>query len=292
MSRSLTAPVPLGELLLQLLSTSPLNIRGSWHHYRCISCDDQSGHMGINVENGAVKCVRCGFSSRVPVEGDAIRPRSFTGYKPPIDMDALYSYHCGTDTDRKIRQYVESRGVPTSGQNYGWAVGRGELYGKLVLPQYDAQGRVVAAQYRSIDTKRYRSMFKREPRLDFGPQWMDVPRRSLILVEGPFDCLRVRHIMQRWVSALCGSTLHPAVLRDINECEGLDTIVVMLDRESTAARAAIGAGLRALTRTHVQDIRVCRYDSLDGRDPATMSRSEMWMALSGTARMGSRSSET
>lgn len=34
--------------------------RGNWVHFKCMYCDDPSYHLGVNVDTGAVHCIRCG----------------------------------------------------------------------------------------------------------------------------------------------------------------------------------------------------------------------------------------
>jgi len=222
------------QKLEELAGTVSTKISGDWHHYQCFMCADTSQHLGINVENGAVKCLRCGFKwSMNKKQGhDA---KVIVGIDP--DLFTFESHPDYEYSDSMVRNYLSGRGV--IGKT-GWAYGRGKIAGLPVFPSVNHRGEVNYIQWRYIGegNQRYRSVKHTIPRFDFYPilQPNVRERQTIILVEGPVDAHVVRAETGTWCSTMYGTNPGTHYLRDLCvavEMYDVNRVLLMLDNDNT-----------------------------------------------------------
>ena len=268
----------LHRSVLLKLDTPSDRVRGPWHHYKCVACPDPSLHMGINVETGQVKCLRCGFKSNVRV-GNGIR-RHKKVPKTLVDHPNLSSFtevKGNTSLDALVYKYMSGRGIKEVG--YGWRYGRKDIVGHVVFPCVGHDGNVRYAQWRrpgpgfrymGTPTKPCLDHYSFYNLLDFVPPEI---RNLMVLVEGPVDALSIRKKTGALCSPMYGISVRLLCLDLIMTARlhGIDKVLLMLDAESGYERKSKMI-CRVLRRTGL-GVSYVKWELVNGQDPAEMSSS-------------------
>ena len=162
----------------------------------------------------------------------------------------------------------------------GYCVSKGMFSGRFVFPLHDAQGELVGYAGRSLDGSEPKYLFpsaekgfhKRYLLWNFHREVQEMgPNAEVVVVEGFFDCLRVKEVGYP-CTALLGSQL-------TREQEDLlathfQHVILLLDRDE-AGRAATDECLRRLGRR----VFVKAHELPDGEQPDTLSREDLVMLL-------------
>jgi len=198
-----------------------------WHHFNCPFCDDKSAHLGINVETGAVKCLRCGFRHCI-----GKRDKSKKDSIAPVYQGTFSLAMTNEEIDKEVELYMSGRGVRSQ---CGWGYGRGEKMGHVAFPSYGIDGVVRYCQWRNIkNTKRgYVSLKGAQPRLDCWP-FQHFGRGVLILTEGPIDAMKIRSLFNMWASPTYGAQFKKYIAQDVVRLQHEDKIngvIILYDND-------------------------------------------------------------
>jgi len=149
--------------------------------------------------------------------------------------------------------YLAARGIEqrtATGFGVGFYRGPGVFCGRLVIPIHNQRGELVAYCGRALDGS--------EPRYRFPPGFAKseilfnlhraaaTGERTVVLVEGFFDCMKVYQAGTRAVVALMGAALYPSQQRAL--LERFRRVILMLDGDSAGQRAT--GTITARLRTH------------------------------------------
>ena len=150
----------------------------------------------------------------------------------------------------------------------GFYGGPGLLSGRIVIPIRNARGQRVAYAGRAVDG--------REPKyklpVGFRKAWevFNLDRaaatgnKSVIVVEGYFDCLRVHRARLPWVVALMGSCL--SAEQENALLERFDRVILLLDGDAAGRAASRAIAARLSGRCLVVEFQVP-----DGTQPDQLS---------------------
>lgn len=261
------------ETLIELAGAPSSKVSGNWHHYQCFMCDDHSKHLGINVETGAVRCLRCGFKFSLEhgkakdpiIHNEAIDQDQCSLERETVKTEPFYLY------DRAIYRYMLGRGVV---RQTGWGYGRGGLMAKLVFPCYSKDDRINYIQWRSGFTPadRYRSHKMTVPRFDHYPMIHMSPafRDLIILTEGPMDAHVVRSNTGLWCSPMYGTNPGHFFLDDLKKAydrHGIKRLFIMLDNDNTG-RTRTQFYSHLMKSVYGMNTIVIETRFWDGKDPA------------------------
>jgi DNA primase len=148
--------------------------------------------------------------------------------------------------------YLARRGIDTvtaAEFGVGFYAGPGLLHGRIVIPIANGQGQTVAYAGRSPDNAlpKYKlpAGFRKASELFNLARAVATASRTVIVVEGYFDCMRVHQAGFPWVVALMGSSLSDAQQNLL--WRHFDRVWLMLDgdRAGRAASQAIAPRLAA-----------------------------------------------
>lgn len=154
--------------------------------------------------------------------------------------------------------YLAHRGIdPTTASEFGVGLypGPGLMSGRIVIPIRNAHGQLVAYAGRAPDGRppKYKlpAGFRKARELFNLQRAVVTGSKTVILVEGYFDCMRVHQAGFPWVVALMGSSLSAA--QESALLHQFDRIVLMLDGDPAghAASEAIAARLSGYCLVHV-----------------------------------------
>ncbi len=167
--------------------------------------------------------------------------------------------------------YLAQRGIARAAAvefGVGFYAGPGLQSGRIVIPIGNAQGETVAYAGRALDGRlpKYKlpAGFRKSLELFNLRRAAATGSKSVIVVEGYFDCLRVHQAGLPWVLALMGSSL--SAEQENALLEHFDRIVLLLDGDA-AGRAAS----RALAGRLSERCRVAVVLVPDGAQPDQLS---------------------
>lgn len=173
-------------------------------------------------------------------KGQLVREKE--GCNPPLPFALTGVQHS--------HPYLAQRGIDAATAvefGVGFYAGPGLLSGRIVIPIHNEGGQIVAYAGRALDG--VLPKYKLPAGFRKGLEFFNLQRatatgsKTVVLVEGYFDCLRVHQAGFPWVVALMGSSLsveqERALLRHFNR------VVLMLDGDAAgrAARQAIATRL-------------------------------------------------
>lgn len=260
------------KILLDLIEQGdPARISATgWHHYKCPFCPDTSAHLGINMDTGAVKCLRCNFSTRMKLSTRVPEKKKF----PVSEYVSLFSTEVRNPAlDGAIRLYMEKRNILSQ---CGWGFGRGNMAGKVAFPAYDQDGVVRYCQWRGTgDSERYMSMHGSTPRLDYWPFQLSGPG-ILILTEGPIDAHRIRSSFSMWASPLYGVGRKERIFEDIAKgyAQGAILRVVVLFDGDEAGHLMVGSTVHTLKYVYGVN-KIAGGTVVEGSDPASVAEEHL-----------------
>jgi DNA primase len=159
----------------------------------------------------------------------------------------------------------------------GFYAGPGLLSGRIVIPIANAHGETVAYAGRALDG----SLPKYKLPAGFRKGWelfnlhhASAPgSKTVIVVEGYFDCLRVHQAGLPWVVALLGSSL--SAEQEAALLERFDRVILLLDGDAAGRAASRTIALRLSERCLVAVVSVP-----DGAQPDQLSRAAIQQLVS------------
>jgi DNA primase len=141
-------------------------------------------------------------------------------------------------------RYLAQRGIDAgTAMEFGVGLypGPGLMSGRIVIPIHNQRGQLVAYAGRAPDGRppKYKlpAGFRKALELFNLPRAVATGNRTVILVEGYFDCIRVHQAGFPWVVALMGSSLS-AAQESALLLGHFDRVVVMLDGDATGRGAS------------------------------------------------------
>jgi DNA primase len=175
--------------------------------------------------------------------------------------------------------YLAARGIDTvTAQEFGigFYSGPGIFSGQLVIPIHNECGELVAYCGRAVDNiqPRYRfpAGFAKSQVLFNFHRAGAAAKSVVVVVEGFFDCLRLRQAGVRSVVALMGSALYPSQQRIL--LQRFQRVILMLDGDAAGRRAT--AEMVARLRNHCL---VQAVDLPEGMQPDQMSTEQIRQIL-------------
>ena len=221
--------------------------------FQCFACQARG-----NVLDFVAAMEKC------PIREAALRLQQWFGMTAPVGTPGARWYAAAADMQKRelVRKkegnnaplrfaltgvernhpYLAQRGIDSATASefgVGLYPGPGLMSGRIVIPIRNASGQLVAYAGRAPDGRlpKYKlpAGFRKALEL-FNRQRATVTgSKTVILVEGYFDCMRVHQAGFPWVVALMGSSL--SVVQESALLNHFDRIVLMLDGDA-AGRAA------------------------------------------------------
>jgi DNA primase len=175
--------------------------------------------------------------------------------------------------------YLAQRGIdPATAAEFGvgFYPGPGLMRGRIVIPIRNRHGQLVAYAGRALDDRqpKYKlpAGFRKALELFNLPRAMAAGSKTVIVVEGYFDCMRVHQAGFPKVVALMGSSLSAAQESDLL-CH-FERIALMLDGDAAGRTGSEAIAVRLPGRRLEQLVRIP-----DGSQPDQLSRSTIWQLL-------------
>jgi DNA primase len=202
-----------------------------------------------------------GSARRSVRKGELVREKE--GRNPPLPFVLTGVDH--------FHPYLVERGIdPATAVVFGvgFYAGSGLLSGRVVIPIANARGQIVAYAGRALDD----SLPKYKLPAGFRKAWelfnlhraVATGSKTVIVVEGYFDCLRVHRAGLPWVVALMGSSLSAeqenALLR------AFDHVALLLDGDAAGRAASRAIAARLSRRCWVAEVQMP-----DGAQPDQLS---------------------
>ena len=148
--------------------------------------------------------------------------------------------------------YLTERGVnPEVARHFGLGYdrGKGSMAGRIVIPIHDENGLLVAYAGRSIDQTEPRYRFParfRKSLVLFNLHRAAAADKSVIVVEGFFDCLRVHEAGLPGVVALMGCSL--SIRQEELLCERFQEVTLFLDGDNAGRTAGAAIAQRLVSK--------------------------------------------
>ena len=175
--------------------------------------------------------------------------------------------------------YLAQRGIgPLTATEFGvgFYPGPGLMSGRIVIPIRNSHGQLVAYAGRALDSRppKYKlpAGFRKSLELFNLQRALATYGKTVILVEGYFDCMRVHRAGFPSAVALMGSSL--SVVQESTLLRHFERIVLMLDGDSAGHVASQAIAARLTDRCSVQVVRVP-----DGKQPDQLSSSTIRQLL-------------
>jgi DNA primase len=250
--------------------------------FHCFAC--QAGGNVLNFVAAMEQCsirqaavwLQRWFSVGAPGEGRNVRNgelvRKKEGRNPPLPFVLTGVDHA--------HPYLVERGIdPATAVEFGvgFYARSGLLSGRVVIPIANARGQTVAYAGRAPDD----SLPKYKLPAGFRKAWelFNLHRaaatgsKTVIVVEGYFDCLRVHRAGLPWVVALMGSSL--SAEQENALLAAFDRVVLLLDADATGRAASRVIATRLSRRCWVAEVQVP-----DGTQPDQLSLEAIQQLLS------------
>jgi len=175
--------------------------------------------------------------------------------------------------------YLAQRGIdPAIATEFGvgFYPGPGLMSGRIVIPIRNLHGQLVAYAGRALDDRppKYKVPvgFRKALELFNLQRVMVAGGKTVIVVEGYFDCMRVHQAGFPWVVALMGCSL--SAPQESGLLHHFERIVLMLDGDAAGRKASEGIATRLSRWRSVQVVRVP-----DGSQPDQLSSSTIRQLL-------------
>lgn len=250
--------------------------------FHCFAC--QAGGNVLNFVAAMEQCsirqaavwLQRWFSVGAPGEGRNVRNgelvRKKEGRNPPLPFVLTGVDHA--------HPYLVERGIdPATAVEFGvgFYARSGLLSGRVVIPIANARGQTVAYAGRAPDD----SLPKYKLPAGFRKAWelFNLHRaaatgsKTVIVVEGYFDCLRVHRAGLPWVVALMGSSL--SAEQENALLAAFDRVVLLLDGDAAGRAASRAIAARLSRRCWVAEVQVP-----DGAQPDQLSLAAIQQLLS------------
>lgn len=169
--------------------------------------------------------------------------------------------------------YLAQRGIdPATAAAFGvgFYPGPGLMSGRVVIPIHNLHGQLVAYAGRALDDRppKYKlpAGFRKALEVFNLQRAVSTGGKTVIVVEGYFDCMRVHQAGFPWVVALMGSCF--STVQQTNLLRHFERIVLMLDGDATGRGASQAIAARLSGCCSVEVVRVP-----DGYQPDQLSSS-------------------
>ena len=241
--------------------------------FHCFAC--QAGGNVLNFVAAMEKCsirqaalrLQRWFSVGAPGEGRSVRKgelvREKEGRNPPLPFVLT-----GVDHSHP---YLVERGIdPATAVEFGvgFYAGPGLLSGRVVIPIANARGQTVAYAGRALGNSppKYKlpTGFRKAWELFNLHRAAATGSKTVIVVEGYFDCLRVHRAGLPWVVALMGSSL--SAEQENALLAAFERVALLLDGDAAGRAASRAIATRLSRRCWVAEIQVP-----DGAQPDQLS---------------------
>lgn len=246
--------------------------------FDCPYCEDEGKHLYVNVRKGVYHCFRCGVSGRTNLKSREIEKFHLISSETKLEARArtellkLPHAHKDLITPTALK-YLVKRGIKESDVEK-WRIycasPNSKYFGRLIIPYRPYQGYCryfVARAYTSLPWPKYLNPSGGRDILFFSPAYdPDDPLQlwgldELVLVEGPFDCIKAGRYGP--AAALLGKTLRPEQAHLI--VSSFSKVYVLLDNEGTKTKIN-SLELKDLLSVHVEvEILTCPL-----KDPGEM----------------------
>ncbi len=251
--------------------------------FHCFACQASGNVLDFvaamekcSIRQAALRLQRW-FSVGAPNESAAGRPlgparrsvrkgqlvREKEGRNPPLPFALT-----GVDP---THPYLVERGIDRATAvefGVGWYAGPGLLNGRIVIPIANARGQTVAYAGRALDDglPKYKlpAGFRKAWELFNRHRAAATGSKTVIVVEGYFDCLRVHRAGLPWVVALMGSSL--SAEQENALLEPFDRVILLLDGDATGRVASRAIAVQLSKRCLVVEVQVP-----DGAQPDQLS---------------------
>ena len=257
------------------------------HAFHCFACQASGNVLDFvaameqcSIHQAALRLQRW-FSLSAPGEGRPLGPaghppgpawrsvrkeelvREKEGRNPPLLLALT-----GVDPSHP---YLVERGIdPATAVEFGvgFYAGPGLLSGRMVIPIANARGQTVAYAGRALEGRlpKYKlpAGFRKALELFSLHRAAATGSKTVIVVEGYFDCLRVHRARLPWVVALMGSSLSREQENAL--LEAFDRVVLLLDGDAAGRAASRPIAARLSRRCWVAEVQVP-----DGAQPDQLS---------------------
>jgi DNA primase len=213
---------------------------------------------GCTIREAALK-LQDGFFV-TPAPSPAFRTRGEA--EAPSSGDANKALHFTLNRINCSHPYLAERGITVDTARkfgIGYNCGKGSMEGRIVIPIHDANGFLVAYAGRSVGQTEPRYRFParfRKSLVLFNLHRAAAEGKSVIVVEGFFDCFNVHQAGLPCVVALMGCSL--SLRQEDLLCEHFQEVVLFLDgdRAGRVAGAAIAQRLVAKVSTRLVEVPV------------------------------------
>ena len=146
------------------------------------------------------------------------------------------------------------------------------MSGRIVIPIRNLHGQLVAYAGRSLDDRppKYKlpAGFRKGLELFNLQRALALGSKTVIVVEGYFDCMRVHQGGFAWVVGLMGSSLSPA--QESALLQHFERIVLMMDGDAAGRAASAAIATRLSDWRSVQVIRLPDGSQPDELSPSTI----------------------
>jgi DNA primase len=156
--------------------------------------------------------------------------------------------------------YLTGRGIDSETARHfgiGYNSGKGSMAGRVVIPIHDENGFLVAYAGRSVDQTdpkyRFPSRFRKSLVL-FNLHRAAAKGKSVIIVEGFFDCFKVHQAGLPGVVALMGCSL--SFRQEELMCEHFREVVLLLDGDTPGRAAAVAIAQRLVPKVSTRLVEV------------------------------------
>ena len=238
--------------------------------FHCFACQAQGNVLDFvaaleqcSIREAALRLQQCfgvaasadpvGLSAADGERGKRQLVRKKEGYNAPLRFALTGVQHA--------HAYLARRGIDTATAaqfGVGFYAGPGLLRGRIVIPIRNACGQIVAYAGRALDgaLPRYKlpAGFRKAWELFNLPRAVATGSRTVILVEGYFDCVRVHQAGFPWVAALMGSSL--SEMQQSILLRHFEQVVLMLDGDAAGRAASQAIAARLSGRCSLCVIRV------------------------------------
>lgn len=220
--------------------------------FHCFACG--AGGTVLDFVAAMDRCSLQEAARKLTSQTAALSRPALAGAKPPVTkkskpLSPLGFFLRGIDS---AHRYLAARGIETATAEefgIGFYSGPGIFSGRLVIPIHNERGELVAYCGRAVDGSQPRYRFpagfaKSQVLFNFH-RAQAAGKSVVVVVEGFFDCLRLRQAGVRSVVALMGSALYPLPQRIL--LQRFQRVILMLDGDAAGRRATaeIAARLRA-----------------------------------------------
>jgi DNA primase len=251
--------------------------------FQCFACHAQGNVLDFvsamekcSVREAALKIQQwfslagqCSQSRALPssaaIEGELVREKEGCNFPlcftlTGVDHTHPYLAQRGVDRDTAAEFGVGFYGRP------------GLMSGRVTIPIHNGQGEVVAYVGRAVDGRmpKYKlpGGFHKALELYNLHRAIATSRKTAIVVEGYFDCLRVHQAGLPCVVALMGSSLSPTQERILTE--RFERVILMLDGDEAGRTATSAISAKLFPKCQVLTVALA-----NGAQPDRLSRAEI-----------------